>query len=686
MTDQSASTTETVEESNIINSVQDVEQNKVIHGMYYPHIDGIRALAVIPVVLFHILAILCPGGFAGVDVFFVISGYLITGGIIRDINKGQFTIANFYHRRIRRILPAYFTLITGVLLTGFFVYYATPTLSLCDASIMGTLFSSNIFFWINSGNYFAPDTHTNPLLHLWSLSVEEQFYLFIPLLCVIIWKLRRGFLLPIFTIIAGLSLFGAIHVISSGKAGDAFFLLQFRAWELLAGSLLAIIASPLMVNKSKILDKLDRHSSVIAAIGCVLVIVPYLLLSDTTPFPGATAIPSVLGTALLIRYGNSGIIGRLLTYRPCIIIGKISYSLYLWHWPVTVFWKYMTYDTLYAFDYVGMFLVSLLLGYLSWKFVEMPVRVSNTWTRKTSFAFAGIGIFLLVGIGYIVVSNKGFPDLLHREANKYVSPINLETSYVNGVSKDIQGRLGLSNGNDLSSYNFRFGMDGTFSLGNTGKPDIFLIGDSHAGALRYGLDKVIKENNGCGLSFTVASTDLFNLSLPHAKNMLEMIDKHPTVTKVIVVEYWISYKTRQRKQKEPDYAMLEEFIQVLQSRNKKVFIIADLPNYPKNNFDFLAKSSIIPPRTKNDNWKNWQSVEEYENKQGAINSNLKCVCNETSAVYVPIQNSLFDGSKFITSYTSNEKYVSLYKDANHLSPEGSERAARYLWPYLYPSD
>jgi lysophospholipase L1-like esterase len=168
--------------------------------------------------------------------------------------------------------------------------------------------------------------------------------------------------------------------------------------------------------------------------------------------------------------------------------------------------------------------------------------------------------------------------------------------------------------------------------------------------------------------------------------MLEMIDKHPTVTKVIVVEYWISYKTRQRKQKEPDYAMLKEFIQVLQSRNKKVFIIADLPNYPKNNFDFLAKSSIIPPRTNNDNWKNWQSVEEYENKQGAVNSNLKRVCIETSAVYVPIQNSLFDGSKFITSYTSNEKYVSLYKDANHLSPEGSERAARYLWPYLYKSN
>ena len=215
--------------------------SKAIHGEYYPHIDGIRALAVLPVVLFHILAVLCPGGFAGVDVFFVISGYLITGGILRDLAKDRFTIRNFYYRRIRRIMPAYFAMIIGVFVTGCALYYATPLIYLSNAVTAGTLFLANIHFWKMGGDYFAPQLHSQALLHLWSLSVEEQFYLFIPLLCAIIWKLRRRMIAPVLALLTILSLAGAIYAVMTGKQNAAFYFLHFRAWELLAGSMLAMM-------------------------------------------------------------------------------------------------------------------------------------------------------------------------------------------------------------------------------------------------------------------------------------------------------------------------------------------------------------------------------------------------------------------------------------------------------------
>ncbi len=360
---------------------------RVIRGEYYPHLDGIRALAVLPVVFFHVLAALCPGGFAGVDVFFVISGYLITGGIFRDLAQERFTIRNFYHRRIRRIMPAYFALIAGVLAAGCVLYYSRPLVHLSNTVIAATAFSANIYFNQISGSYFSPNIHDYPLLHLWSLSVEEQFYLCMPLLCLLIWRLRRARLAPILALLAVLSLVGAIYAMALGRQNSAFYLLHNRAWELLAGSLLAMVPAAAADTRSGAVTRLlERWQSPLAALGLLLVLAPYACLSSTTSFPGATALPSVLGTVLLIGCGHGGWVSRLLSWRPLVLTGKISYSLYLWHWPVTVFWKYATYDQLRAYDYAGMFLLSLVLGYLSWRFVEMPVRSSPAWTPRRTFA------------------------------------------------------------------------------------------------------------------------------------------------------------------------------------------------------------------------------------------------------------------------------------------------------------
>ena len=155
-----------------------------------------------------------------------------------------------------------------------------------------------------------------------------------------------------------------------------------------------------------------------------MVLASYAVLSSETPFPGAAAMPPVIGTALLIRYGQSGWVSQMLSCRPFVLTGKISYSLYLWHWPVIVFWRYVAYDRLSFDDYIGMFLLSLLLGYLSWRFIELPVRTSSAWTMHRSFLLAAAGIALLVGLGTACVHYKGWPTVLHPEANKvaYMPP------------------------------------------------------------------------------------------------------------------------------------------------------------------------------------------------------------------------------------------------------------------------
>ena len=726
--------------------------SSVIHGEYYPHIDGIRALAVLPVVLFHILAILCPGGFAGVDVFFVISGYLITGGILRDLERDRFTIRNFYHRRIRRIMPAYFALIAGVFAAGCAIYYSTPLIHLGDASVMGTLFSANLYFWKMGGDYFAPDVHGNPLLHLWSLSVEEQFYLFIPLLCAIVWKIRRRAVMPVFATLATLSLAGAIYAVMTGRQNSAFYLLHFRAWELFAGSLLAMLPaitpnpnpranpSPARQQGDALRNAESNHAHhaasmdssftvtsppspsglgrapstpghailpngasssptssfpsasatsplpsprtshpLLASLGLLMVLVPYATLSSKSPFPGAAAISPVLGTALLIRYGSSGWVSRLLAWRPFVATGKISYSLYLWHWPVTVFWKYAVYDQLYWYDYTGMFLLSLLLGYLSWKFVELPVRTSQKWTMQRCFTFAAAGIALLVSLGITCVFSRGWPTVLHPEAN---SLINDKPLFVESLIRNKIRRIKLAMGYNLPHddfVSFKLGGGGNFHLGIPGEPEIFLIGDSHAGMLQYGLDIALREENRSGYVINRAATTIFNLQSPDCQNTLAELAQHPHASTVLLVQFWGNYDIPQT------YARLEKFAAHLTAMGKTLFIATDIPIRKQAPNDIAARQRIIPPRKMEPEWHDGvQSEATHELLQGKINRKLADVGKKTGAVLVPLHLALKQGELYLAFDEQNGKTISLYQDRHHLSPDGSLRAARFIIPYIFP--
>lgn len=350
---------------------------------YRPEIDGLRAVSVMGVVLFH-LGLGFPGGFVGVDVFFVISGYLITGILLRQLREDRFSLVDFWARRIRRIAPAAIVMVIGTLTMGWFLLTPDPYADLARSAMAHVLMASNCYFTRDAG-YFAESSDLEPLLHTWSLSVEEQFYLIFPLLVIFAWKRWRSRLLQLMALAALVSFaWSCLEVPRDAKA--AFFLLPARGWELLAGAMLA--AAPASgVN--------DRGREMMSALGLVLVVVPMFLFERMTPFPGPAALPPVLGAVLLIRAGGATWVGRALSWRPLVGVGLISYSLYLWHWPLTVFARDITFELTLPWK-LSLLAASFILGYLSWRWIEGPFRTGKfLGTVKRSLKFGAISAVTL---------------------------------------------------------------------------------------------------------------------------------------------------------------------------------------------------------------------------------------------------------------------------------------------------
>lgn len=337
---------------------------------YRADIDGLRALAVVPVVLFHLDVAGFGGGFVGVDIFFVISGYLITGLITEEIKQGHFTIAGFYERRIRRIFPALFFMLWCALVAGM-VLLLPQDMKALNASLAATsLFISNIYLWLGSG-YFEKAAEMQPLLHTWSLAVEEQFYIFFPIFWMLIWRWGRRWRSWTWLVLAGsfvLSVYAVRH-----HRDAAFYLLPTRAWELLIGSVIALNAVPRLSWR--------WLNEAFAAAGLVLILLAVFGYDRATRFPGEAALLPCIGAGLIIYAGLNGrftLIARMLSWRPVVFVGLISYSLYLWHWPLIVFAKYRNVAALSNTQSAMVLAASLALATFSWRFVERPFRRSAT--------------------------------------------------------------------------------------------------------------------------------------------------------------------------------------------------------------------------------------------------------------------------------------------------------------------
>ncbi|MDA7496974.1 acyltransferase [Akkermansiaceae bacterium] len=378
---------------------------------YRPEIDGLRAISVIGVVLFH-LELGFPGGFVGVDVFFVISGYLITGILLRQLGEDRFSLMEFWARRVRRIVPAAMVMVVGALLIGAFLQTPERYASLARSAMAHVLMASNCYFTRDQG-YFAEKSDHEPLLHTWSLSVEEQFYLIFPLIVCFVWKRAPQRLALVFTSAALISFsWSWIEVVSNPKW--AFFLLPARGWELLVGALLAILPQKTMRSLG---------DEAWAGLGLVLVLAPMFFFDRQTAFPGPGALAPVLGAALLIWTGGSTKIGKLLGWRALVRIGLISYSLYLWHWPFVVFAREMVIELTLTWK-ISLLVASLLAGYSSWRWVEMPSRSGLLLaTRRRSLIFGLTSAVTLFVIAFSIKASGGFPSRLPAELRLIISDI-----------------------------------------------------------------------------------------------------------------------------------------------------------------------------------------------------------------------------------------------------------------------
>lgn len=330
---------------------------------YRPEIDGLRSVAVLPVILFHAGLGIFSGGYVGVDIFFVISGYLITTIILSQIIAGRFSLLEFYSRRSRRILPALFLVIACTIPLAFLLMLPSQFNDFSQSVAAVTIFASNILFWKESG-YFAAAAELKPLLHTWSLAVEEQYYVLFPLLLLGLWRLGARPALMVLGVIFGASLIASQFL--STRAPDAnFFLLLSRAWELLAGSLCAIW----------ILKRGRSGHALASTLGLGLILASIFLYDGDTPFPSVYALAPVAGTALIILFADGGTpVGRLLAMRGPVFIGLISYSAYLWHQPLFALARLASPDHPPMAVMMALAALSIGLAFLSWKYVEQPTR------------------------------------------------------------------------------------------------------------------------------------------------------------------------------------------------------------------------------------------------------------------------------------------------------------------------
>jgi peptidoglycan/LPS O-acetylase OafA/YrhL len=434
---------------------------------YRRDIEGLRALAVLSVIAYHAFPAIAPGGFVGVDVFFVISGFLITGIIVRERNAGDFSWGRFYLRRARRILPAFVAIILAI--AALAAWIELPQQLRTTGGVLGfsSLFAANLAFGHTPG-YFDPVPQQSPLLHLWSLGVEEQFYLLWPALIALLWlkplKRARPWLA---LLLAALSLAFAQKQLASGAMSQAFFGLAPRVWEFLAGGLL-VFGAPAPAKRVA--------ADLASGAGLVLILGSVILLNDRIPFPGLAAVPPCLGAALLIwaGQGQSPRPSIVLESAPARAVGRVSYSLYLWHWPLLVLAREVAQRPLALYERVLLMALAGGLAVLTWRFVEQPFRRGDTvrpWRRLAPFALAPVVMF---AVGAMLFFSHGLPGRLSPEAREAAA---IETTDINPQRMACFGHLG-----PLPPAGCRFGASDTAA-----DYDVLVWGDSHGDAVTPGV-------------------------------------------------------------------------------------------------------------------------------------------------------------------------------------------------------
>lgn len=617
---------------------------------YRADVDGLRAVAVLPVLLFHSGVSLFSGGYVGVDIFFVISGFVITSKLTEDIGLGRFSVADFYVRRIRRIMPALIATIVASYIAALVLFLPNAMADFSRSVVSTALFISNMYFWKNSG-YFETQALDRPLLHTWSLSVEEQFYIVIPIAMFLAVKFLKRHAWILFALAAAVSL--ALSIFITDKAPTAnFFILPTRAWELLLGSLLVLM--PLKSLENKIL----REGLALLAIGMIAVSI--VLYTDATPFPGLTALVPTLGAALLIYLGrdHTSLVSRALAWKPMIWVGLISYSLYLVHWPIIVFARYALLRDLEGWEIAAAVVSSLLLAWFSYRFIETPFRrPAKPLSRWPLFGVTAVLLVAMAGAGYAGMKTGGFhdryPDFRPPQAAKVSSDIWL-------------GNKCFLQDQDASAW------AGDLCVRTTGAPkNALLWGDSFAAHYMPGLlaNSGSLSHNVVQYTFAgcppILSYESFARPGCHGFNakVFDVIDRYKIDT-VVISARWDQLRQR-------GLGGLDETVEKLKARGITVYVLGQSPMFAfdADVLDYRKAGRVSP------NEASW-----YLSFPREDNARLKAAAGP--AIFIDPLDSFCRGDQ--CRYRMDGKLQ--FNDYGHFSEIGSSRAVQAYFPlYVKPA-
>jgi peptidoglycan/LPS O-acetylase OafA/YrhL len=598
------------------------------------------------------------GGYVGVDVFFVISGYLITSIIAREIKEGRFTIASFYERRIRRIFPALFFVMAVCTIFAAFLLFPDDFRNFTRTQKYAALFVSSIHFRRKTG-YFDRDADEQPLLHTWSLSVEEIFYIFFPIILVFIWRYWKGSWSP-FLIAAGvLSFIGSLWVLHNDPTSeDAFYLAQYRAWEFLLGSMIALRVIPPIHSR--------RWTDILSLVGILMISIAVFSYSKHTVFPGSAALLPCLGAALIIYAGQQhpSLAGRFLARKPFVFLGLISYSLYLWHWPVFVFAKTWMMRAPSHWEAVALIVLSTVLATLSWRYIERPFRGKNgLLSRRALFISAFCVIAISVGIDSQVKSSDGW-------INRYPD----EVKSILAASDDYDSRQSKCLTSKMNASGCLYGNQNT-------PPAIVLWGDSHGAVYSVLLGKLAKDRGQSVQVFTMPSCpptpgwqieeQTWRGSCSRFQELaLQTILDSPSIQTVILSARFPGYY-KPGDATDFSKAFLNS-IDILQQAGKKVALVYPVPEMGSHVPKTLAKAALdgIDPNSVT------QPIDTLFKKFGNVFQWMDEVSQEKGLITIYPHSLLCENDK---CYFYRDGQV-LYHDKHHISLTG----AKYLSPLFEP--
>lgn len=633
---------------------------------YRSDIDGLRAIAVILVIFFH-LDLIFSGGFIGVDVFFVISGYLITTLIIRDLDDECFSLSNFFNRRIRRITPAYTFMLLTCMIISWFLLLPSDLLSFAESFLYQTFFSGNLYFW-KTIDYFNNTSNEFLLLHSWSLALEEQFYLLYPIIFLLSaknWNMtahKRIFKLLLIFFLTSLTL----SIIYSNKKPDAtFFLLPTRAWELLCGGLIVFIPKKFVIKNVSV-------RNILSFAGMLGIVIPAFIYDNNTIFPGLTAVPPCLGTAFLI-YANisedsaiSTYIQNLLSLKPIVFLGQISYSLYLWHWPIIVFYSYTIIGTISIFEKLLLLAFSFFCSVISWKYIESPFRNNNYLKdNKRVFLFGASSSMLFITSALLIIDHKGFENRFSKKVNGY-DLHQIDTS-------DYTPQINLKKAQNEDFF--------LHKASSSAAEKVIVWGDSLAGCLLPGFIFEAKKNN-----FTLAAAwhagtapaldyvdynkwGLNNETIPVNDLVLEFIKKEK-INHVILVCYWIGHFTKSKNEvlRNTQFGpALIKTVEKLKSIGCSVYLCKSIPEHKFDPIKLainreLFKSDIKPFTASIETVElSWKPMLPYE--ISLLNLGVRFI--DFSKVIIDKDSGF---------YLIEDEGGLLYHDQKHLTPHGAKKA------------